>query len=145
MLTRVTDRDIKEGEMVCTREKVQYTPETWLLPEKILELVQGSEECEDSSEYADIIEGVLLHGTGRFKLGKEDSDYYNRRFDLLLHTSRLAMRNNHANMVTLMFLTEKIYSIDLAWIRKQEKCSISTEYQKKYTLVLDAVENAKKI
>jgi hypothetical protein len=147
LLKRVTDKEVKkyDEELPKNLEHAQYTPETWLLPRKIESLVKGVHKQEDPSEYIDLVEGVLLHGIGQFKLDEDDIEYYNGEFEQLLHADRLAMRNNHANSSTLLFLTERMYTLDMEWLDKQEKCELVTEYQAIYRDVLDAVKNAKKI
>jgi serine/threonine protein kinase len=93
--------------------QAQYTEETFLDPEKILSLIKNDsvDLSEDLSEYKEIIEIILLN-TGLYKLSDKDKKYYLKRFDKLLDTNSLKMKNNSANKKTLKLMAHKVYEED---------------------------------
>lgn len=88
-----------------------YNEETFLTPQKILEIKNFLTEYVDISDYKEIIEMILLNN-GTYKLQDKDREYYIKSFKSILLLNSVNMKNNTANMKTLSLLSNSIYIND---------------------------------
>lgn len=122
-----------------------YAEETFLIPQKILALLDESSDINDLSEYKEIIEMILLN-KGKYKLADNHREYYLSNFDNLLRSSSLSMKNNSANRKTLLLLAQAIYKEDEQKIQLEfssltsPPCDSVKEYLKLYKKIIQKCE-----
>lgn len=119
-----------------------YTQETFLLPKEIERLIdRGERNVVDNSDYKEILELMLLY-RGRYELSEEDKRYYRDMFRNLLRVNNVNMRNNIANMVTLRYISKKIYRSDLRVLKEkleENRCEEVEKYKREYEEILEKV------
>jgi hypothetical protein len=94
----------------------------------------------DFSEYKEIIQSVINCETGSFQLPLEDKRTYTKNFESLLKTDSLAMKNNTANIKTLLETSRDIYSFNREKIKAENVLCESVErYLSVYENVIDKV------
>ena len=122
-----------------------YQEETFLLPRQIANLIAKS--GTDLSGYQEIINYILLNNS-KYRLDSKDRVHYLNNFNDLLKINPLYMQNNVANSKTLLSLARKVYSQDLAQLRKKlpgkGNCSSALKYVKDYVKVLKETTSSAK-
>ena len=120
-LTQIEDTDISYSFPDSSLHIIpaSYSVDTFLSPSKIAELSESESEleCLDYSDYKEIITMILLK-QGAFALAGPDRDFCLTHFADLLKRRTLIMKNNSANMKTLVLLAKKIYGASLKALEK---------------------------
>ncbi len=89
-----------------------YTEETFLLPQKVFDMLSNYvEQSSEMADYKEIVESVLLN-QGTYKLSDKDKLKFTQNFQKLLSVNSFNMRNNVANSRTLYMLSKKVYLKD---------------------------------
>lgn len=110
-----------------------YSVETFLLPNIIYNLLTSYKDGlngEDLSDYKDMFCYILIN-KGPFQLSEVHKKFYLKNFKLLLETKDINIKNNLANIVTLFYVSDNLYSKDLFHLEKnilKQKCLGNNEY-----------------
>ena len=126
-----------------------YTQDTFLTPDIILNLIDNyikndSRSNGDLSEYKNIIEHIILN-QGMFKLSDDERNHYKNLFKNLLETKSVNMKVNIANFITLLYMSNLVYSKDKLFltdhISKKENNNFSSNCTsiKKYMYNYDKI------
>ena len=134
------DVDYKLSDHFKKLEKAVYTEDTFLCPRKVLALLED-ETIDDLSEYKHVIETILLDRSYYQIKNKKHRDYYLEKFDKLLRSNSLIMKNNSSNIKTLDFMSQEIYAKDKesleVKLRNEGKiCDEAKEYLKLYNFII---------
>lgn len=121
-----------------------YTNETFMMPDKILELLyehKHNNDYIDLSDYKDIIIRTLLY-KGQFSVTSDRRTYYLSNFSRLFETNGIAMKSNAANTKTLISTAKRVYSTDAEWLlnsllNSKGDCSDANSYLEKYETILE--------
>lgn len=117
-----------------------YNQETFLDPRRILDQIVPYQD-NDLSEYKEIIEYILIN-QGKYKLNNKDREHYLRNFSRLLQTNSVVMKNNNANIKTLLETARVVYSTDLRQLEEKlqenvgQNCESVNRYIERYQDVL---------
>lgn len=141
------EKEVEYPETNATSKNIvraPYTEETFLVPQKILELLNDTSDSNDLSEYKEIIEMILLN-KGVYKLTDKHRDYYLANFDNLLRASSLNMKNTNANKKTLLSIAPIIYKEDKQKIELKitpftVTCDSVKEYLELYKKIIQKYE-----
>lgn len=121
--------------------KASYNEDTFLLPEKILQISKEYSKTHyiDLTDYQEIITMILVY-QGKYVLKPKDREYYLNIFSKLLSIDSLTMKNNTANGNTLNTLIKTIYQEDIDYFSNQpfdiKECSSLKKYLDIYSQLL---------
>ena len=137
-----TEKDVyyKLSDRFKKLEQAVYTEETFLCPKKVLELLED-ETLDDISEYKHIIETILLDRSYYQIKNKKHRDYYLEKFEELLLSNSLTMKNNSSNIKTLNFMSQEIYvkdkeELEFKLTNGGKICDDAKEYLKLYDSII---------
>ena len=121
-------------------ELANYTQEMFLEPNKIFKLLKTGKNMNNLIEARHIIISVLLY-KGLYELTNDNKEHYIKNFATLLKINPFIMENNSANLKTLKFLSEKIYTQDITFLEQKlpgtGDCTDAKKYLKDYRSILD--------
>lgn len=121
-----------------------YTEETFLEPQTILELLNKNKDTPNNlTDYKEIIESVLNYN-GTYQLSTENKEYYVGLFNKLLTTNSFNMLCNTANVKTLHIMSKTIYTENLNGMSEQEQdgdCESFLKYIKTYKDIIQVIQN----
>jgi hypothetical protein len=121
-----------------------YTEETFLEPQTILELLNKNKDTPNNlTDYKEIIESVLNYN-GTYQLSTENKEYYVGLFNKLLTTNSFNMLCNTANVKTLHIMSKTIYTENLNRMSEQEQdgdCESFLKYIKTYKDIIQVIQN----
>lgn len=122
-------------------KQAQYTEETFLLPERILDITKIYDN-NDLSDYKNIVQLVLLN-KDKYELPDRYRTLYLENFKRLLRIKSINMKNNNANIKTLVYLSKVIYSDNLTKISQilspVDRCSEIDRYVDVYNSIIKRI------
>jgi hypothetical protein len=120
-------------------ESSSYTEETFLLPQKIIELLkQHTNTYTDLTDYKDIIQLIIVN-KGTYQLTDEIRSYYISNFKRLLQLNTFYMKTTIANTTTLYSMTDIIYKKDAEFLAKYN-CPEINKYKNIYKHIFSLLE-----
>jgi hypothetical protein len=102
-----------------------YNKETFLLPGKIKKLLELKGELPELGDYKETFVSIF-NNNEKFKLKEKDIKFYSKELENLFNKSTIALRNNYANIKTLVTVSKNVYSNDIKNI--EENIEENPEY-----------------
>lgn len=107
---------LSQFQNICIEVKPKYTAETFLIPHKMLSLLEARENpCPDMSEYKELLFHILTY-SGRFSVHPQNKELYMKTFKNLLDIDWNLLRTGHANRKTIVKLSNEIYPPTLGFL-----------------------------
>lgn len=105
---------------LCIEVKPKYTIETFLMPHKMLSLLETGKSCPNLSDYKELLLHILTY-KGGFSVNSQNKKVYMTKFKNLLTIDWNLLKMGYANRKTMVKLSSEIYPPTLATLNDSYK------------------------